>query len=64
MKESINVYGMKTWDDVNKIKEGITLLEGIIACQIDKKQSIVSVVYDDRILTLDKIKVQIEDMGY
>ncbi len=64
MKESIKVHGIKSWDDVNRIKEGITLLEGIIACQIDKKQSIVNVVYDDRILSIDKIKSQIEDMGY
>ena len=64
MKESINIHGIKTWNDVNRIKEGITLLEGIIACQIDKKQSIVNIVYDDTILTLEKIKIQIEDMGY
>lgn len=64
MKESINVHGIKTWNDVNRIKEGITLLEGIIACQIDKNQSIVNVVYDDTILTLEKIEIQIEDMGY
>lgn len=64
MKESINVHGIETWNDVNRVKEGIILLEGIIACEIDKSQSIVNVVYDDTILTLEKIKIQIEDMGY
>ena len=64
MKESINVHGIKTWNDVNRLKEGIVLLEGVMACEINKKQSLVNVVYDDRILSSDKIKDQIEDMGY
>ncbi len=64
MKESISVHGIKTWNDINRLKEGIILLEGIIACEINKKQSLVNVVYDARVLSLDRIKEQIEDIGY
>lgn len=64
MKESINVHGIKTWNDVNRIKNGIVILDGIIACEINKKESLVNIVYDNKILSLDEIKNQIEDMGY
>lgn len=64
MKESINVHGIKTWNDVNRLKNGIVILDGIIACEINKKESLVNIVYDDKILDLDKIKNEIEDMGY
>lgn len=64
MKESINIHEIKTWNDVNRLKEGIVVLEGVIACEINKKQSLVNIVYDDTILSLDEIKDQIEEMGY
>ena len=64
MKESINVHGIKTWNDVKKLKEGIVVLEGVIACQIDKKQALINIVYDDTILDLERIKDRIEDLGY
>ena len=38
--------------------------EGVIACEVSLSKKEVSVVYDDKSITEDKIIISIEEVGY
>ncbi|MFA9397014.1 MAG: heavy-metal-associated domain-containing protein [Clostridiaceae bacterium] len=64
MKTKISLLKISTIEDVNRIKNSISILQGVIACKINFEKQEVEVVYDDVYLTEDKIKEAVEDEGY
>ncbi|KGK90627.1 MULTISPECIES: heavy-metal-associated domain-containing protein [unclassified Clostridium] len=64
MKAALKICNMKTMVDVNKIRNGISNNEGVIACQINLENKEVNVVYDEYFLSLDNILESVEDLGY
>ncbi|CAB1254412.1 heavy-metal-associated domain-containing protein [Clostridium sp. MT-14] len=64
MKSVLKISDMRTAEDVNKIRYCISNNEGIIAFEINKEKSEVSIVYDNYFVTKDKIIQCLEDMGY
>lgn len=64
MKSVIKISNMQTIDDVSSIRNTISNLQGIIACQVNKDKGEVNVVYDDFFITEDDIVLSIEDSGY
>lgn len=64
MKSSIRICNIKTNDDINNIREAVANNEGVIACEVNITKQEVSVVYDDRSVSLDDIINSIEIKGY
>ena len=64
MKSSIRICNIKTNEDINNIREAVANNEGVIACEININKQEVSVVYDDRSVSLDDIINSIEIKGY
>lgn len=64
MKSLIKVFNIRTNEDVNNIREAVANNEGVIACQVNINKQEVSVVYDDRSLTVEEIINSIELIGY
>ena len=64
MKTSFKIPNMRTSQDIRMVKQAIASNEGILACEISKEKSEVSIVYDDYFTDLDKIIGTIEDLGY
>ena len=49
---------------INNIREAVANNEGVIACEVNITKQEVSVVYDDRSVSLDDIINSIEIKGY
>lgn len=64
MKSSIRICNIKTNEDINNIREAVANNEGVIACEVNITKQEVSVVYDDRSVSLDDIINSIEIKGY
>lgn len=64
MKSLIRICNIKTNEDVNNIREAVANNEGVIACEVNITKQEVSVVYDDRSVSLDDIVNSIEIKGY
>lgn len=64
MKSVLTILSIITNEDINEIKEVISVNEGIIACEININKKEVSIVYDDRTVSLEKIIIAIEELGY
>lgn len=64
MKSLIRICNIKTNEDVNNIREAVANNEGVIACEVNITKQEVSVVYDDRSVSLDDIINSIEIKGY
>lgn len=64
MKSVLNILGIKSMTDVNKIRRAVSNNEGVIACQITKDKGQVSIVYDSNCIMLADIEESIEDLGY
>lgn len=64
MKSVIKISNMNTSKDVNNIRNVISQNSGVIACEVNKGKKEVSVVYDDFILSLEKLVDSLEDKGY
>ncbi|WP_102399641.1 heavy-metal-associated domain-containing protein [Haloimpatiens massiliensis] len=64
MKSVFRVVGMRTCKDVSKIKNAIANNEGIVACQINKENSQVEIIYDDYFVNEDTLMECIERLGY
>lgn len=64
MKRIFKVYGLNSIEDVNNVRKAIADNEGILACEISKEKSEISVVFDDYFVNEDKIIECIEDKGY
>lgn len=64
MKSLIKVFNINSTEDINNVREAVSNNEGVIACEVSRARQEVSVVYDDRSLTLDDIINSIETSGY
>jgi len=64
VKSSIRICNIKTNEDINNIREAVANNEGVIACEVNITKQEVSVVYDDRSVSLDDIINSIEIKGY
>ncbi|WP_278600283.1 heavy-metal-associated domain-containing protein [Clostridium tertium] len=64
MKSLLKVANLNTNDDVISIREAVAYNEGVIACEVSLSKKEVSVVYDDKSITEDKIIISIEEVGY
>lgn len=64
MKSLIKIYNINTNEDINTIREAVANNEGVIACEVNITKKEVSVVYDDRSVSLDDIINSIEINGY
>ena len=64
MRSVIRICNIKTNEDINNIREAVANNEGVIACEININKQEVSVVYDDRSVSLDDIINSIEIKGY
>ncbi|GAB6168929.1 heavy-metal-associated domain-containing protein [Clostridium carnis] len=64
MKSLIKVSNINTNNDVISIREAISNNEGVIACEVNMLKKEVSIVYDDRSITIEDITNSIEEKGY
>lgn len=64
MKEVLRISNLNTNEDVISIKDSIAHNEGVIACEVNLSKKEVNVVYDDKVIELDKIIASIEELGY
>lgn len=62
MKQILNVEGMSCAHCVSSIENG--LKEQNVKAKVDLEKKTVEVQYDEEIVTLEKIKETIEDLGY
>lgn len=63
-KITLNVCGMASNDDVNKVRRAISSNEGVLACQIVSSKKQVEIIYDNLLSTEDDIIESIENAGY
>ncbi|MDU5106439.1 MULTISPECIES: heavy-metal-associated domain-containing protein [unclassified Clostridium] len=64
MKTVLRIANLNTNEDVISIKEVIAHSEGTIACEVNVNKKEVSIVYDDKTISLDGIIASIEELGY
>lgn len=64
MKSVIKIANMRTLADVSNIREAISNIQGVIACQICKDKQELNVVYDSYFLNEERILQILEDLGY
>lgn len=64
MKSVLKVSNMNNLNDVNKIRNLIAQNEGVVACYVDRKSSIIELIYDEYLLKLDDIIDSMESLGY
>lgn len=64
MKSVIKVYDMGKSKDVIKIQNAISVIEGIIACEISLEKKEIQVIYNENFVNLDSIITSIENVGY
>ncbi|MCF0146925.1 MAG: heavy-metal-associated domain-containing protein [Clostridium sp.] len=64
MKTVLRISNLNTNEDVISIKEVIAHSEGTIACEVNVNKKEVSIVYDDKTISLDRIISSIEELGY
>ena len=55
---------MRTLEDVSKVRNAISNMEGVIACQVNLEKGEVSVVYDDFFIKENDLIQSIEDCEY
>lgn len=64
MREVLKVSNLNTNEDVSSLRDSISNNEGIIACEISLSKKEVNIVFDDTVITLDKILASVEELGY
>ena len=64
MKSVIKVYDMGKSKDVIKVQSAISVIEGIIACEISLEKKEIQVIYNENFVDLDSIITSIENVGY
>lgn len=64
MKSIIKIHQISNAKDVANIQRIISKFEGIFACEVSKEKSEVQVIYNEKIIELDKIVEGIENYGY
>ena len=63
-KQVINVEGMSCAHCVNAITKSVKALSGVNSVNVHLKEKTVTVEYDSKKISLDKIKEEIENQGY
>ncbi len=64
MKSVLSISNLNTNEDVISIKNVIAHSEGTIACEVNLSKKEVSIVYDDKTISLDVMITSIEELGY
>lgn len=64
MKSTVKIYDLGKEDDSLKIKSAISVLQGIIAYEVFLGKKEIQVVYNEDFVSLEKIIINIEDMGF
>ena len=64
MKSLFKISSIKTLEDVSNIRNAISNMEGVIACQVNLEKEEVNVVYDDFFVKDEDLIQAIEDSGY
>ena len=64
MKSLFKISSMETLEDVSNVRNAISNIEGVIACQVNLEKGEVNVVYDDFFIKEDDLISSIEDSGY
>ena len=64
MKSLFKISSIKTLEDVSNVRNAISNMEGVIACQVNLEKGEVNVVYDDFFIKEDDLISSIEDSGY
>ena len=64
MKSLFKISSMKTLEDVSNVRNAISNMEGVIACQVNLEKGEVNVVYDDFFIKEDGLIQSLEDSGY
>lgn len=64
MKSTLKICDMITAKDVARIKNAISMNEGVIACGLNKVKKEAEIVYDDNFISIEKIIESIENQGY
>lgn len=64
MKEVIKISNLNTNEDVLAIRENISNNEGVIACEVNLTEKEVSIVFDNQVVTIEKIVLSLEKLGY
>ena len=64
MKSLFKISSMKTLEDVSNVRNAISNMEGVIACQVNLEKGEVNVVYDGFFIKEDDLTSSIEDSGY
>lgn len=64
MKSVIKIPTINNNDDVSDIREAIAKHDGVVACQISLSKKEVNIIYDSSAVTLEEIKISIEETGH
>ena len=64
MKEVLKISNLNTNDDVLALRESISNNEGVVACEVNLTKKEINIVFDDQVITIDKIVASLEKLGY
>ena len=64
MKSVISVYNMNKSKDVDNIQDAISMNEGVIACEISLEKKEIQIIYNESIVSVNKVIDSIENLGY
>ena len=64
MKSIFKISSMNNIEDVSNIRNAISNMEGVIACQVSLDKKEVNIVYDDFFNKEEDLIQAIEDVGY
>lgn len=64
MKEVLKISNLNTNDDVLALRESISNNEGVVACEVNLTKKEINIVFDDQVITIDKIILSLEKLGY
>ncbi|VYU13959.1 ferredoxin [Clostridium tertium] len=64
MKAVLKISNLNTNEDVINVREVVGNNEGVIACEISLSKKEVNIVYDDKVLNIDNIIAEVEELGY
>jgi len=63
-RAEFTVRGIESADDVSRIEDELSTLDGVMGTEIDRETGEARVLYDVDILAEKRIELTVEDMGY
>ena len=63
-KEILFIEGMSCMHCVKAVEECVKKLEGVISVEVDLKNKKAEIAYNDNVISIHKIKEEIEEEGY